>query len=254
MKLDPTNSTISMMSAIGNSTKDATYSDVVVCQAGKVQYLARGALVQVENDSTHSLPDFAMTTQNWSLFLSWIGESVPRDGLDITFTPTNLTLTRKLDTLTLPLIGRIPLQYANIDEVVLAPLLTSRYTVELPQVAWTKLAGFAVIHTPRSSYATPTVTLALANGQLKASSSTSGGVTSTITIPLPAGTNVPVWTGTFSLDALIWDFTSVVDVDAEQGPANIVKLSFTDNTKTSFSPLLVTYENGVTVVASPMYA
>lgn len=234
MPLPQIDELLNLFNSITTVINKSPYSDTVVCQSGKVKYLATGAFIQVENEATRTFPDFAMSTTNWALVNDWIIYYE----LAVKFSSNSMIIENENTELRIPLLKSIPPQYARTDEIVLKPLLTNKYSLDVSRWHWLSLNNLNKIHRDSKKFAK--VTLACDTEGFTASSEYSG-VSATVRVPGTSPTPIPVWAASFALSALTLDFV---------GAEKPLKISFNDNTLTQPSPLLIEHQNGVKVVAT----
>lgn len=223
---------------------DAKEAQHVRFDSGKVYYLAKGALLYIENDVTAIFPDALITVENFKVLYNWITKQ-PAD--------ENMTFhTKKNDFIALcgDLALAVPRAddetnlYGDIEEVILRPLLVNKYELSLPQEKWSHLLGsLSAAHGVDAPYI-PTVDVTVDQYNVVLGTDAGRNVRVKGAIKLPEdGAHHKEWKGSFYLIPLL--------LDPEHGKS--VVLSFTDNETKQPSPLLIKYAFGVNLVAIPMW-
>lgn len=209
----------------------------LVCQGGKLQYVARGGFIQVVNEVTKSLPDFSMSTQTANIivntyagmnnltthsFRKQAGYGVIKlvAGLVETEIPVSLTISK---------------DYYGLDETILTPLLESTQSMTFHTEVWHGFFQNAANFTKYNPSALVDVEI---DDTVVVAVYEQGACCRTV-IPLGDYGINSKFSGRFMLNPLRWNL----------GEGFLVKISLADK----MVPLLMECENGVTVVVSRVY-
>lgn len=216
----------------------APYSNVVVSQDGKLQYIAHGAFVQVENEITRKLPTFALSTAVYQILQNLGINSVKLQGMQ-------LIIQTNASTVQLPIWPDGVSYYKDVDEIVLHPLLTNTSVLELPKKDWNALTRdhfWLHYDSPEREQATKIVRLSFTPQSVTAESVREGVYVKSQILFIEAKDIKPFDT-TVVLNSVIWNFWDFDTEETDEGP---VKLSYGEGR----SPLMIEHEAGVTVIAS----
>lgn len=208
-------------------------------QNGRLYYLGRGGLVQVDNKMTHSLDDFGFAALHLNSLVEWLASQwdstveadVKVHDRFLTFVTENGTAKYMF---AVPLNFDEETSYDDIEEVIMRPLLSNKYSFEVPKDV--NLA--ALLHT--QSETSPTVPRLRVAIHGNACSLSSEEVTqSRILFNFEAESYPDEWVNTYSLEPF-----SLIRYMSDSA----VTFSFTANEKAELSPLMITKEDTIVVM------
>lgn len=239
---------------ISQAVKNDPQSSVICIQDGKLQYIGRGLFIQVENEATKSLPNASFPASTINTFCVWLSRVDGDTKFEATLSRSELSITGNCHDDTGRTLIRLPLvsfneAYHEVDEIVLKPLLVNKYEFELEEtVLYSALGSLRAVYKDSDSHI-PAVSI-LVESDSVVFGSENRGVSVVRKIPLKTESVLPKWQNSYVLDALMFSTPYRYDAENDFYP---VKISYTDNTKTLKSPLMLQYENGVTVIAAPIW-
>lgn len=207
--------------------------------SGKIFYLMNCAALYIQNDVTAQLPDCAISWNNFEVLYRWlyIQNDVNVDWHVIA--DKSLTISCHESVLKLALMSQVELEtdlYADFDEIVLKPLLVNKYVFTVDRTEFVRRLRSITLETEgtvKISISKPVVRLLTQAGYSSAKSTI---ITHEEVLPSS-------WETTYLLDPMLMNNSN----------SATVQVSFTDNTNKLLSPLILRYENGVTVVVSPIW-
>lgn len=245
------------LSLVERAARQSQGAPVVRFYNGKAQYMANGFFVEQDNYYTHQLPDFGLSVRDLMVVADW--RAVIRDSPMVSVTTRNKEVVFSATTgvgLSQLVLPQAPTDlYEGIEEVVLIPRLTFPYSFEVEQQEVERIAKALAIVYNEVGHNTFNLSVSDPEISFKVHSS-QGSVTNTIMThsedSLPSGD----WQNNYGLAGLALqpDYLRTTNPMLAIIPTEKkVKFSFNIDQNKRRSPLSLEYENGVTVVLSPLH-
>lgn len=224
---------------------------------GRIYYAGMGCLVQIDNGGTKDLPDCNLLLKVVRIIVAWLDVQESQDELSVQISEKNFTLVGSGTIMAVPLVKDVT-RYDDIEETVMRPLLTNNYKIEMSREAYDHYFGsLAAPHEGLERAIAPwffdmlveqnTVMLSLEYGDVIIRS-----ILPEAPLLLPKKWSNAYVVEPFLLKPRVFKEHKEYQETIYWRPGDI-KISFTDNDPQFPSPVMIKYENGVTVVVLPMW-